>query len=119
MTTPTVEQLGTTRERAEAGMAWLDLEHSGWWKTTDLKRLDLGSPIWCPAAQAQGSYLALEISVDEAIVMGLDVPQAAEEFDPERDLDEWERRMKEDYAELTDVWRELIEQRRAEWTGAA
>lgn len=118
MTAPTVEQLGTARERVEAGFDWLSLTRPGWWATTDLTRLNVGSWYWCPAGQALGRYHAAQITTDEAIVMGFDSPLAAEAYDGD-DLAGWQRQMDDDYRELTDVWRELIVARRAALSEAA
>jgi hypothetical protein len=97
--------LPTVAERVAAGAAWLDEHKPGWWQRTDLDRLDVASERHCPLAQEYGTYYRAPVMThDQARTLGFDCSLAAAELGA----------MAEDFefAELTETWRALIEDRR-------
>jgi hypothetical protein len=92
-------------ERVAAGAAWLDEHRPGWWKRTDLDRLDVASERHCPIAQEYGTYYRAPVFTHGlASALGFDCSAAANELG--RAAEDFE------FAELTETWRTLIEDRR-------
>lgn len=113
MTAPTTTTPLTAEERVAAGMAWLDEQYPGWVDRADLDRIDVGSDCDCPLGQELGDFADAPLLLAEAVTLG---------FYAERDL--WvaipfgrpthsPAEVDAEYAELTEVWRELILARRA------
>lgn len=118
MTAPTVEQLGTIRERVEAGAAWLDLHRPGWWQQIDLAKLNVRHECRCVLGQLFGSYYRAPISLDESCTLGFDASGAIAVLDHDADEPGYAE-MDDEFDALTAAWTALILSRRDEWSGAA
>ena len=90
------------RERVELGMTWLDARHPGWHDLIDLDRLDVSSPCNCLLGQTIGGFdlHAARLDIDQAAALGFDASSSHDD-------------MADEYAALTEVWRTVIERRRA------
>jgi hypothetical protein len=87
--------MSTIADRVEHGAALLDAKRPGWWQQIDLGRLNIESPCDCVIGQL-GSY-----------------PETTRSLGLHISLDDWLHGFEGDeYAELTDAWRDLIQQRR-------
>ena len=87
--------MNTIAERLKRGAALLDAKRPGWWREIDLGRLDIESACNCIIGQL-GSYM------ETARSLGLYIS-----------LDDWLHGFEGgEYPELTDAWRDLIQQRR-------
>lgn len=107
-TTATVEQ------RVQAGAAWLDEHETGWVDRIDLDRLSLEHCKRCVLGQVFGDYYDAPLAgapysteelyayADAAQPLGFTGTRHDEMYGTD-----------EEYAELTEAWRQLIETRRA------
>jgi hypothetical protein len=101
-------------ERVERGVALLDREMPDWWRADredpiDLDRLDMGEPGWCVFGQLENPGKNCAYVTMARRVFG------SEQAAGEAAIDHGVYAVRDvDYPILTDLWREVIEKRRAD-----
>lgn len=124
MTAPALT-VGELRSRVASGAAWLDLHHPDWWRTdrpdqggswegggpVDPDALVMSHPCYCVLGQLLGDFYRADLTLDDAIRYGFD---AGTGDGCQGDHDDWWARLDEEFDALTQLWRQTIEQRRAE-----
>lgn len=108
-----VERLQRIRERVAAGIAYLDADRPDWITKVDPDTIDVSDPLCCPAGQVYGSFnwLPFMLSPPEGFSLrGLYALAESLGFDAAPGRASCEDR---DFAELTQAWREAIEELRS------
>jgi hypothetical protein len=115
--------------RVAAGVAWLDVNDPGWWKSRqpgrgpdgraiDLDELSMSHPCYCVLGHRFGSYMYAPMTIDQAVALGFDTASgAAMDVDRYNTDDEYmaaaQAAMQEEFDALTRLWAQVIRRRRA------
>ena len=111
----------TVAERVAAGVAWLDQQDPGWWRTDaqgrgdaneswesgpiNLEELSMHHPCYCVLGQRWGTFYSAPLTLGDAVARGFHCQLG--DYDPNARPEEVE------YDALTAEWARVIEERRA------
>ncbi|GAA4681269.1 hypothetical protein [Phytohabitans rumicis] len=105
----------TIAQRVQAGADLLDRSWPDWWQLIDLDLLDVGAPECCPLGQLFGSWNeapdGLAMDADRGFYRATQWPGVGDRTDAA--VEKVDRAIRVEYAELTEGWRALIEERRS------